>query len=225
MRIALTLVLILLLGVSVQLIPRTFVHATTSECRHPEDENIRIKKPPVVLHYDNTEEESLISAETTSENTLRTFGTPRVPVDTSRIETALVRGFLSQQANEYIFLNPYRYSVTGPTNLNLIDRQAFKGRDSTPCVACRLDCLGSGSIFSKCRNRYYYYGCRKKAPCFNPLTAKRTIIETGIGICIDKNGCVLKATGIKPGQGRFLLNKVIKTVRLTDLEIDRNAEL
>ncbi|KAG2373668.1 hypothetical protein C9374_011957 [Naegleria lovaniensis] len=190
------------------------VHATSSECGpgpcvYPGSVS--------VLHHHGRhtiqEEESLLSAES-HEHSLTT---------TTTSETAAVRSSLSKQANDYISLSANKScSSTGPTNLKLVNRQGFKGKDKTSCVACRLDCLGTGSVFSKCKSRYFYYGCRKKNPCYDPLTATRTVIETAIGICIDKNGCILKPTGIK--KGKALLNKVIKKIRkAADLDEDNDA--
>ncbi|KAF0978938.1 hypothetical protein FDP41_002008 [Naegleria fowleri] len=133
---------------------------------------------------------------------------PMTATKDAKGETRSARSSLSREANRNVHSNPNHFHVTGPTDRALVDRQFFTGHRSTECVACQLDCLTAGSVFASCEKRFYYYGCQQKAPCYN-VRSGRTIVETAIGICIDKNGCVLKPTGLDPKNGKLILDTIV----------------
>ncbi|KAG2378173.1 hypothetical protein C9374_008316 [Naegleria lovaniensis] len=118
---------------------------------------------------------------------------------------------LSPFAKEVIRSKPKRFNVTGPTNLSLIHRQFFVGKRLSECVACKLDCMDLGSVFKRCKKRFYYYGCQMKAPCFT-VEDGRSVIETALGICMKRNGCVLRETDIPARRGKKILNAMIDQV-------------
>ena len=73
-------------------------------------------------------------------------------------------------------------------------------KQAQKCVACRLNCKDL-NVFSKCNEKYYYYGGRQKEPCYNRKNVDETVIQTAIGICIEKNSCKLKkVNAINPQQ-------------------------
>nr|CAG4710952.1 unnamed protein product [Naegleria fowleri] len=207
------------------------VQATSSECRRPSsDDKILLSKIGLskgdwyrVLNYDKTkDEEFLVENEKTdfsdsgyedddqdNESKDKDKFEPMNRREKRQTKSALKK--LSRFAKHVIQSKPKRFNITGPTNDSLISRQYFVGRHHSECVACKLDCMGYGPVFKFCKKRYYFYGCQMKAPCFS-VQDGRSAIEIGLGICMKRNGCVLRDTEIPSKRGKLILKTIIDQV-------------
>ncbi|EFC43603.1 predicted protein [Naegleria gruberi] len=194
-RITLATFLILCLLLSVCCI---YVNATASSCRAPETSKSSSKRRAVVLENDNpSSEQQLISSTTTNKPAESSSSQPTTTATTSNYP-------ISPEAKYYIDKQPTTFHITGPLDLKLSKRsETFRGSDKIKCVACRMDCMKKvhpeiGSFFESCRDQFYYYGCQKKQPCYEAVDGD-FVLEMAIGICLEKNGCIMKKAFLSNG--------------------------
>ena len=182
------------------------VESTASQCRGPENPGYSTAnrgRGGVVLSYASNEEHvhlTLKSNTLLSNNGKKKGGATTLMLMTPKEnevtgDTLLVYNAISTTAKSNVDANPDYYKITGPLNKQVGDRVPFKGIQSQKCVACVLDCMSNfphqGQVFSSCDQRFYYYGCNLVDVCWGS-NAPASTIQVGIGLCIQKNGCVLR---------------------------------
>jgi len=112
---------------------------------------------------------------------------------------------------------------TGPTNTKKNTRGGYQVQKKQ-CVACRVDCLRNVKnydrpIFSVCKKRYFYYGCQAAAPCYTTKGASITLLDSMVGICITRNGCVLHSDftfGTNPRENSLMKQSLLGNLTMVD---------